>query len=212
MHPHLNALSGQTKSIVMLLHGYGADGNDLIDIAAHWQPHLPNTHFVSPHAPQACSIMPSGRQWFALNRRDKQEFIDGVKSARPQLQTIIDEQLKTHNLHNHQMALVGFSQGTMMALHIGLNQSEAFAAIIGYSGLLAIDENDTQNFSSKPPVLLCHGTYDEVIPFQAMAMAQQYLHTQGIDVSTYGAQGVGHGIDQTGLIKGLEFLSQHLPK
>ena len=136
--PRLSPRSGTARQLVIFLHGYGADGNDLIEIGRAWQPLLPDAAFVSPHAPEACGQAPVGRQWFALTFRDPNERWVGVNKAAPVLERFIDAELARHRLPPQALALVGFSQGTMMALHVGLRRAVAPAAIVGYSGLLVV--------------------------------------------------------------------------
>ena len=136
--PRLSPRSGTARQLVIFLHGYGADGNDLIEIGRAWQPLLPDAAFVSPHAPEPCGQAPVGRQWFALTFRDPNERWVGVNKAAPVLERFIDAELARHRLPPQALALVGFSQGTMMALHVGLRRAVAPAAIVGYSGLLVV--------------------------------------------------------------------------
>ena len=211
--PRLAARSGDTRQLVVFLHGYGADGNDLIDIGRAWQSLLPDAAFVSPHAPRACGQAPMGREWFPLTFRDPDERWTGVNSAAPELNAFFDAELKRHNLPNSALALVGFSQGTMMALHTGLRRRESPAAIVGYSGMLVIPEDiDADKFAgeivSRPPVLLVHGDQDQLIPVQALMHAAQGLAALGAPVEWHISPGVAHGIDQEGLRQGGEFLAR----
>ena len=136
--PRLEPRSGQTKRLVVFAHGYGADGNDLIDIGRAWQQLLPQAAFVSPHAPEPCGQAPVGRQWFALTFRNPDERWIGVNKAAPLVERFLDAELARHKLPPSALALVGFSQGTMMALHVGLRRAAAPAAIVGYSGVLVV--------------------------------------------------------------------------
>ena len=159
--PRLEPRSVPARALVVFLHGYGADGNDLIDIGRAWQGLLPHAAFVSPHAPEACAQAPVGRQWFPLTFRDPNERWTGVNKAAPVLTSFLDAELKRRNLAPSALALVGFSQGTMMALHVGLRRAAAPFAIVGYSGLLALppDANPEKlaaEVKSRPPVLLVH--------------------------------------------------------
>src|ERR1700685_3349564 len=138
--PRLSPKSGVAQQLVVFLHGYGADGNDLIDIGRAWQQILPHAAFVSPHAPESCGQAPVGRQWFSLTFRDPNERWLGVNKAAPQLQRFLDAELARHQLPPSALALVGFSQGTMMALHVGLRRAVAPAAIVGYSGLFVLPD------------------------------------------------------------------------
>jgi phospholipase/carboxylesterase len=211
--PRLNPRSGPARQLVVFLHGYGADGNDLIDIGRAWQQHLPQAAFVSPHAPEPCGQEPVGRQWFPLTFRDPNERWLGVNKAAPGLQRFLDAELERHKLPPAALALVGFSQGTMMALHVGLRRATTPAAIVGYSGLLVIPpEGDLEAFAaeikSRPPVLLVHGDRDELIPAQALFQATQGLAALGVSVEWHVSAGVGHGIDAEGLRHGGEFLAR----
>jgi len=211
--PRLEPKSGTAKQLVVFLHGYGADGRDLIDIGKAWQQFLPDAAFVSPHAPEACAQAPVGRQWFSLTFRDPGERWRGVNSAGPILEKFLDAELARRNLPPNRLALVGFSQGTMMSLHVGLRRAVAPGAIVGFSGML-VTQNDgpadtmAGEIKSKPPVLLIHGDSDEVIPVQALLMAAQGLATLEVPVEWHISPGIGHGIDQEGLRQGGEFLAR----
>ena len=214
--PRLSPRSGAARQLVVFLHGYGADGNDLIDIGRAWQQYLPQAAFVSPHAPEPCGQAPVGRQWFPLTFRDPNERWLGVNKAAPGLQRFLDAELERHKLPPSALALVGFSQGTMMALHVGLRRVTAPAAIVGYSGLLVVPpEGDLEAFAaeikSHPPVLLVHGDRDEVIPVQALFQATQGLSALGASVEWHVSAGIGHGIDAEGLRHGGEFLARRFP-
>ena len=211
--PRLNPRSGNAQQLVVFLHGYGADGNDLIELGRAWQPLLPQAAFVSPHAPEACEQAPVGRQWFGLTFRDPNERWVGVNKAAPALDRFIDAELARHQLPPSALALVGFSQGTMMALHVGLRRPAPPAAIVGYSGLLVLPpdgnpETVIGEIKSRPPVLLVHGDQDELIPAQALFAAAQGLAAFGVPAQWHLSPGVGHGIDPEGLRHGGEFLAR----
>ena len=211
--PRLSPRSGPARQLVVFLHGYGADGNDLIEIGCAWQPLLPQAAFVSPHAPEPCGQAPAGRQWFALTFRDPNERWLGVNKAAPVLARFIDAELSRHKLPPAALALVGFSQGTMMALHVGLRRAVAPAAIVGYSGLLVLPPQGSPEamageITARPPVLLIHGDQDELIPAQAMFVAMQGLSALGVPVEWHLSSGIGHGIDAEGLRHGGEFLAR----
>jgi phospholipase/carboxylesterase len=204
---------GAARQLVVLLHGYGADGNDLIDIGRAWQPLLPHAAFVSPHAAEPCGQAPTGRQWFNLTFRDPNERWIGVNQAAPALERFLDAELARRNLPPSALALVGFSQGTMMALHIGLRRATAPLAIVGYSGLLVVppDANPKQfasEIKSRPPVLLVHGETDDLIPVPALFHAANGLAAFEVPVEWHLSAGIGHGIDQEGLRHGGEFLAR----
>jgi phospholipase/carboxylesterase len=211
--PRLAAKSGPAQQLVVFLHGYGADGNDLIDIGRAWQQYLPHAAFVSPHAPEPCGQAPVGRQWFSLTMRDPNERWVGVNKAAPLLDRFLDAELTRHQLPPSALALVGFSQGTMMALHIGLRRGVPPAAIVGYSGVLVVPPDvDPETFAagitSRPPVLLVHGDRDDLIPPQALFQASQGLAALEVPVEWHISPGVGHGIDAEGLRHGGEFLAR----
>jgi phospholipase/carboxylesterase len=211
--PRLEPPGGQAKRLVVFLHGYGADGNDLIDIGRAWQSLLPDTAFVSPHAPHPCGQAPQGREWFPLTFRNPDERWIGCNAAAPVLDQFLDAELTRRKLPSSAMALVGFSQGTMMALHAGLRRPQPPAAIVGYSGIFVLPDNaapDTVagDIKAKPPVLLIHGDQDELIPVQALLMGSQALASLEVPVEWHISPGVGHGIDQEGLRHGGEFLAR----
>jgi len=211
--PRLAPRSGAARQLVVFLHGYGADGNDLIEIGRAWQQYLPQAAFASPHAPEPCAGAPSGRQWFGLTFRDPNERWRGVNNAAPGLTRFLDAELARHQLPATALALVGFSQGTMMALHVGLRRAQSPAAIVGYSGLLVLPpDNNVETFAaeikSRPPVLLVHGDQDDLIPPQALFQATQGLAAIGVPVEWHLSTGVGHGIDGEGLRHGGEFLAR----
>jgi phospholipase/carboxylesterase len=213
--PRLEPRSGAARQLVVFLHGYGADGNDLIDIGRAWQGLMPQAAFVSPHAPEHCGQAPAGRQWFPLTFRDPNERWTGVNKAAPVLERFLDAELKRRSLPPSALALVGFSQGTMMALHVGLRRAVAPVAIVGYSGLLAVPpdanpEKFAAEVTSRPPVLLVHGDQDDLIPAQALFHAASGLASLGVPVEWHLSAGIGHGIDQEGLRHGGEFLARRL--
>lgn len=207
--PRLPAASGKANSLVVFLHGYGADGNDLIDLGREWQRLLPNTAFVSPHAPEACGMSPMGRQWFALSMRDPAERWRGVNHAQPDLDAFLDEELQRQDLAPDRLALVGFSQGTMMALHVGLRRKISPAAIVGFSGYLA-GADHLNEATGKPPILLVHGDQDQVLPIDSLFMAFDALGKAAIPCQWHISFGLGHGIDSEGLKHGGLFLAQSL--
>jgi phospholipase/carboxylesterase len=211
--PRLEPRSGPAQQLVVFLHGYGADGNDLIEIGRAWQQILPQAAFVSPHAPEPCGQAPVGRQWFPLTFRDPNERWVGVNKAAPLLERFLEAELARHKLPPAALALVGFSQGTMMALHVGLRRTVAPAAIVGYSGLLVLPpdlkvEAFAAEIKSRPPVLLVHGDSDDLIPVQALFQAAQGLAALEVPAEWHLSTGIGHGIDAEGLRHGGEFLAR----
>ena len=213
--PRIAPQSGAAKHLVVFLHGYGADGNDLIDIGRAWQALLPHAAFVSPHASQPCGQAPSGRQWFPLTFRDPHERWTGVNAAGPGLERFLDAELGRQKLPPNRLALVGFSQGTMMALHVGLRRAVSPAAIVGYSGMFVLPNEAAAEavqgeIRAHPPVLLVHGDRDDLIPAQALFHATQTLAALDVPAEWHLSTGVGHGIDGDGLRHGGEFLARRL--
>jgi phospholipase/carboxylesterase len=211
--PRLEPRSGPARQLVVFLHGYGADGNDLIEIGRDWQRVLPHAAFISPHAPRPCGQAPTGREWFPLTFRNPDERWNGVNAAAPGLNAFLDAELSRRNLLPSALALVGFSQGTMMALHVGLRRAVPAAAIVGYSGMLimpgdTMSEAFAAEIKSKPPVLLIHGDEDQLIPVQAVNHSAQGLAALEVPVQWHISAGIGHGIDQEGLRQGGEFLAK----
>jgi phospholipase/carboxylesterase len=211
--PRIEAKSGKPKQLVVLLHGYGADGNDLIEIGRQWRALLPDAAFVAPHAPEPCGMSPMGRQWFALTMRDPDERWRGVTKARPVLDAFLDAELAKLGLTESQLALVGFSQGTMMALHVGLRRRRAPAAILGYSGVLVGSEHVAEATArdasgAPPPILLAHGDQDQLIPFDALFDSAEALAKANIPCQWHLSLGVGHGIDNGGLRHGGLFIAK----
>jgi phospholipase/carboxylesterase len=207
--PRIPAASGTTRSLVILLHGYGSNGDDLIGLVPHWQAALPDTAFVSPNAPQICPGAPGGYQWWPISSLGPSERVAGARSAAAVLDGFIDQELARHGLAEDRLALVGFSQGTMMALQVGLRRPRPVAGILGYSGMLA-DEAGLAELAAKPPVLLIHGDADPVLPIAAFHHAKAALEGYGFDLSTHVSRGLGHSIDMTGLQLGGQFLAKVL--
>lgn len=211
--PRLAPKSRTVSQLVVFLHGFGADGNDLIAIGQQWESLLPNTAFVSPHAPQACAQAPRGRQWFPLTMSGEEERWRGVNEARPTLEAFLDAELARYGLSDDRLALVGFSQGTMMALHVGLRRNRAPAALVGYSGILVGPEHlgaaKARDSKGRPaPVLLIHGDQDDLIPAEALFASAEALAKAGIPCEWHLSLGIGHGIDGGGLMHGGLFLAQ----
>jgi phospholipase/carboxylesterase len=199
--PTLAPVQGPATHLVVLVHGYGADGNDLIGLAQHWQGLLPTVAFAAPNAPTRLPGS-AGFQWFPISRIDPHEMQKGVEVAGPALDAYLDGELARLNLPPDRLALVGFSQGTMLSLHVGLRRAVRPAAIVGFSGLLASAPPD----DNIPPILLTHGDSDQVIPPQAMFLAAAQLGLAGAAVQWHLAGGMGHGIDPAGLALAGRFL------
>lgn len=217
------ASGNKAKQAVVFLHGYGADGNDLIGLAPYFAESLPDATFFSPHAPEQ-GEMGMGRQWFTLQgydpdllRRDPARMTDafarmydGAKNSAASLNVYLDRILKETALDASALALIGFSQGTMMAMHIGLRRPSALGAIVGYSGALLGSEHLASEKSSSPPILLVHGAADDVVPLPALTHMQRALDDQEIPYTAHIVPDHGHGIEQMGATLGRAFLHQNL--
>jgi phospholipase/carboxylesterase len=209
--PRRKSASGAPASaLVILLHGLGADGADLIELAGPLGRVLPDAAFAAPNAPEPCDMAPFGYQWFSLQDRDPMLMARGADGAAMPLAGFIEAELASLRLEPTRLALVGFSQGTMMALHLGLRLAPAPAALIGFSGALLAPERIRAEKRSAPPVLLIHGEEDEVVPFGCMAAAASALGAAGVTVETLARPGLGHGVDEPGLTEAARFLWRYL--
>lgn len=200
---------GPSEKIVVFLHGYGADGHDLIDLGASWEPSLGATEFLSVHAPFPCEEAPFGRQWFSLRNREPAFLQAGLQEALPRLQTFLDEALLERELSDQDLCLVGFSQGAMMALSCAVSRPKACAGVLGYSGAYVSSFTKAE---SQPPIFLVHGQEDEVVPFSAMTAAKDRLEGLGVSVKTLARPGLAHGIDPEGLLQGGHFIKSCLKR
>ena len=201
---------GTPRRLVILLHGLGADGNDLIGLQQYWGRLVPDAEFIAPNAPFPCDGAPWGYQWFSVMDRSLPAILAGVRAAAPTLDAFIDEELQKRGLADGDLALVGFSQGTMMALYVGLRRAAAVGGILGYSGRLIAEDLLASELRSRPPVLLVHGTDDLVVPFGSLAQAESALRRAGVPVETLACAGVEHAISPEGLQRGGAFLQAAL--
>jgi phospholipase/carboxylesterase len=204
------ASGGPAKQLVILLHGLGADGNDLIGLAPVLAQVLPDAEFLSPDAPEPCDMAPFGFQWFSLQDRSPERVEAGVRAVAPVLDRFIDDQLEARQLAPEQAALLGFSQGCMMSLFVGLRRQQALAAVVGFSGALVAAQKLPQEIASRPPVLLVHGEADPVVPFRALDAARHGLEAAGVEVRAVSRPGLGHGIDEEGLRESAALLRRTL--
>lgn len=197
---------GQTRQLVVLLHGWGADGNDLIGLAPALQAALPHARFTSPNAPDPCDQNPMGRQWYSFMDERPEILKKGYQRAADLIDAYLDAELARLNLDDSRLALVGFSQGAMMAVHVALRRPRAIAGVVGYSGMLIDEENLAAEIASRPPILLAHGDADPVVPYASLQHAVGVL--SGLDVPTqwHNSPGVGHGIAPDALEAGATFL------
>ncbi|WBU57290.1 alpha/beta hydrolase [Paracoccus sediminicola] len=204
---------GDASSVVVFLHGYGADGADLLGIADVLGPHLPGTAFYAPDAPERSAGNPFGRQWFPIPWMDgsteEQARASMIQSVED-VDAFLDRVIADEGISPDRLAIIGFSQGTMMALHVVPRRAEPVAALVGISGRLLAPETLAAEARVKPPVLLMHGDQDPVVPFSDLEATGSALASEGFDVSSFVMKGMGHGISQDGLLTALRFLQQHL--
>ncbi len=200
---------GKPQQIVLLLHGFGSSGSDMIALAPSWQEALPDALFLAPHAPQRCGIG-AGYQWWALSELSPQALARGAAEAAPAIEGFIDRKLAQYDLGEANLAVVGFSQGTMMALHVGLRRKAQVAAIVGYSGMLTGAVQLRRELASRPPVLLVHGSQDPVVPVSALHTAERELKHLDVEVTTHISPNLGHSVDPGGIRLGGEFAARAL--
>ena len=212
------------KSAVVFLHGYGADGQDLVSLSPYFAELLPDTVFIAPNAPAPCEMGGPGKQWFSLAtydpnmlRRDPQAHSDvwtvmkkGADEVAPVLHLFLDQVLETYGLTSDRLMLVGFSQGTMMALHVGLRRESPLAGIVGFSGALLGPDALKEELTSPCPINLIHGTDDPVVPVQAFHHAKAGLTGAGLEFAELEIAGLQHGIDQKGADAARIFISKCL--
>jgi phospholipase/carboxylesterase len=208
----IEAASGEADSMVIFLHGYGADGNDLLGLAEPLKPHLPNTVFLAPNAPERCGMNPMGYQWFPIPWIDgssEEAAAEGMARAVDDLNAFLDRVMVEEDMIAEQVALVGFSQGTMMSLHVAPRRDEAFAAVVGFSGRLMAPETLADEVVVRPPILLIHGDQDDVVPPSSLPEAAEALQNAGwTEVYAHVMKGTAHGIAPDGLSVALAFLRQ----
>ncbi len=204
--------NGPARQLVVLCHGVGADGHDLIDLAPAWVKALPDAAWVAPHGPEPHDGTPglasAGRQWFSLMDRDPEVLDLGARRSAPLLEAYIDAELERLELPRDAMALMGFSQGAMMALHAGLRRRPPPRGILAYSGALLDAPGLASECIGHPPVLLVHGEADDVVPFARAGLAESALRRLGMPVQTLWCPGLGHAIDEAGLSTGALFLQR----
>jgi len=203
------ARGGKADALVILLHGYGSNGADLIGLAPYWAKALPGASFVSPNAIESVPQAPNGFQWFPISNLDPHLMEQGARQAAQSVDRFIDRELEKHGLDESRLVLVGFSQGTMMALYTGLRRVKPIAGILGFSGVL-VGRNLKDEMKSKPPVLLIHGDRDPTIPIAAMFDSAEQLAAADHGAQWHVSYGVPHSIGQDGLDLGGAFLASCL--
>ena len=200
------------NSLVVLLHGIGADAFDLIPLAKHWSLTLKKTKFYSLYAPYPYKLAPSGRQWFDLEDRDQTRILNEIELVKPMIITFLEKKLKDYNLKYKDLILVGFSQGTMVALNLTLTIKEEVRGVLGYSGGIILTKSGKIEINSKPNICLIHGKEDEVVPKKMMEATKIVLKDSDVDIDTHLIENLGHGINQEGLEIGQNFLVKYLLK
>jgi phospholipase/carboxylesterase len=207
-------LSGQTRSIVVFLHGYGANGADLLGLADPLGEHLPDTLFIAPDAPEACAGAPMGYQWFPIpwiDNSSEEEAERGLLAAATDLNAFLDALMVDEDVLPEQVVLFGFSQGTMMSLHVAPRREDAVAGVVGFSGRLLSPELLEDDVVVRPPILLVHGDADDVVPVQSLPEAAEALQKAGFeDVYAHIMKGTAHGIAPDGLSVALAFMRDKL--
>jgi phospholipase/carboxylesterase len=207
--PRLGPRPGETpRRLVVLLHGVGADGNDLIALAPYFRALMPNALVVAPNAPEPFDMAPFGFQWFSIRDLEAAPRLDGVRRAAPILNGFIDAELARLGLADDKLILCGFSQGAMMALHVALRRAKPVEALISHSGMLIGAEHLAAEIRSRPPVLLTHGAADDVVPAEALPAAKAALQAAGVPVRSQLVPGLGHGIDEATVRAALGFIGE----
>jgi len=197
---------GEPRQLVVLLHGWGADGNDLIGLAPALQPTLPHARFVSPNAPDPCDQNPMGLQWYSFADERPEVLKAGYERAARLINAFLDAELARLKLDDSRLALVGFSQGAMMSLYVALRRPRPCAAVVGFSGMMIDPEGLGSELMSRPPVLLAHGDADPVVPVASLHEAVGELARHELSAQWHISRGVGHGIDPGALEAGAAFL------
>jgi len=201
---------GKPQQLVVLLHGWGANGDDLIGLAPYLAPALPDALFLSPNAPFPCDANPMGLQWFSFEDRGETALLGGLRLAASLVDAFLDEQLADLGLAPDRLALVGFSQGTMLSLHVAPRRARQLAGVVGYSGALMSPALLAEELVTRPPLLLVHGQADPVVPVQSTLAAAEAFKAQGVPVETLLRPGLPHSIDQAGLQAAQAFLRRTL--
>jgi phospholipase/carboxylesterase len=201
------ASGGKPKQLVILCHGLGADGNDLIGLAPHYAKVLPNAMFVSPNAPFQCDMSPFGYQWFSLQERTEEAMLAGAQKAQPILDAFIDQQLAKYKLTERNLALVGFSQGTMVSIFTVPRRKIPVAGVVAYSGRLIGKDLMAQEICCNPPMVMINGDQDELVPVTLQPAAVDTLRALGVKIEGHIRPGLGHSIDDVGIKIAQDFLS-----
>ncbi len=198
------------QQIIILCHGYGGDGKDISALAIGWQRFLPDAIFLCPNGPEVCSINPSGFQWFDLSIDKEEIILEKSLLAEEKLNTFLDEVLHHFQLSTSNLALVGFSQGCMIAIQVALKKKKEIGSLIGYSGKIISKKHLSDNIVSKPKTILMHGQNDTIVPATHLLEAKDYLNSIGLKIKTKMFKNCEHRIPVEGSSIGLEFLRKNL--
>ena len=200
----------EIKNAVILLHGYGGDGNDISALTLNWKRFLPNTIFFCPDGHEMCSINPSGFQWFDLSKDDEKYILEESIKAENKIKYFISEIKKQFKLDNSKICISGFSQGCMMAINVGLTSEEKYNCILGYSGKIINKEDLAQRIKSKTKIFLIHGDMDTVVPSSHLLEAKDFLIRQKINVDTKLISNCDHHISIEASSTGLNYIKKNL--
>ena len=198
------------RQAVILCHGYGGDGQDISNLAIHWQRFLPETIFLCPNAPEICAVNPQGYQWFDLSSDQEEAILEKSLVAEEKLNTFIDQILNNFHLEPNKLALVGFSQGCMMSIQIALKKKKQISCLIGYSGKIINQRHLSDNIKSKPKIFLMHGANDTIVSPIHLLEAKEYLVKHGLKIKTKMFKDCEHRIPVEGVSLGLSFLRKNL--
>ena len=207
----VNAPDGKAKHLIITVHGYGANADDLLGLASPIQSQFPDIAISAPNAPEKLDMVPGGYKWWDIEDRTPAIMYAGVSANADAMNAYIDEQMAEHGVDESNTVLLGFSQGTMLALHVGLRRKKQLAGIIGFSGALIETPTEFPNHvQSRPPVLLVHGQADQMVAWQATMAAADILNANDIAVNTVIVPHVTHTIDPVGFNEAMDFLNKHL--
>jgi len=198
------------KQIIVLCHGYGGDGKDISVLAVNWKRFLPDAIFLSPDAPEVCSINPRGFQWFDLTVERKEIILEKSLIAEEKLNKFLDQMLDNYQLKSNNLALIGFSQGCMIGVQVALKRKQAINCLIGYSGKIMNKKNLSENIASKPKIFLMHGENDTIVSPVHLLESKEYLNKHGIKIKTKIFKNCEHKIPHEGISLGLDFLKKNL--
>ena len=198
------------RQVIVLCHGYGGDGKDISALAINWQRFLPDAIFLCPNAPEICSVNPQGYQWFDLASEEEEIILEKSLVAEKKLSIFLDQVFENFQLGPSNLALVGFSQGTMMGIQVGIKKKNKINCLIGYSGKIINQKHLSENINSKPKMFLMHGENDTIVPPTYLLEAKEYLTNHGLKIKTKLFKNCEHTIPVEGSSLGLEFLRKNL--